>query len=190
MATEGDPIPITYLDGPSEPMCLADQPGTYVEAHVDAPPSRVWELVVDLDMPARFSTEFLGARWVDGGPAVGARFIGRNRHPAIGDWEVPSFVDVYDEGTAFGWATVDAANPGSRWRFDVRPEGDGTCLRYSMSMGPGPSGITAAITAMPEKEARILQRRIAEHHANMRRTVEGIAALAALAAPGHGREPA
>lgn len=186
MTTEGDAVPITYVAGPSEPMCLADQPGTLVEIVVAAPPERVWELVTDLDTPARFSSEYLGGRWVDGdGPALGGSFVGRNRHPAIGEWEVASFVDVHDDGRAFGWATIDATNPGSRWRFDVTPGADGTTLlRYSMSMGPGPSGITRAITAMPEKEPRILQRRIAEHHTNMRRTVEGIAALA------EGREPA
>lgn len=186
MTTEGDEVPITYVTGPSEPMCLADQPGTVVETVVHARPERVWELVTDLDTPARFSSEYLGGRWVDGdGPALGTSFLGRNRHPAIGEWEVASFVDVHDDGRAFGWATIDATNPGSRWRFDVTPGPDGTTLlRYSMSMGPGPSGITRAITAMPEKEPRILQRRIAEHHTNMRRTVEGIAALA------EGREPA
>lgn len=186
MTSDAGGAPITFVDGPSEPMCLADQPGTYVDVVVAAPPDRVWALVVDLDTPARFSSEFLGARWADGdGPHVGAMFIGRNRHPAIGEWEVPSFVDVYEEGRAFGWATVDAAHPGSRWRFDLdAPPGGPTRLRYSMSMGPGPSGISGAIAAMPDKEPRILLRRIAEHHANMLRTAAGIAALA------EGREPA
>lgn len=184
-----DDVPITFpgeARDPAEPMRLADQPGTFVEVTVRAPAARVWALVTDLDRPARFSTEFLGAAWQDGaGPAVGACFVGRNRHPAIGEWEVPSYVEVHDEGRTFAWATVDPANPGSRWRFDVIADGDdSTRLRYSMSMGPGPSGISGAIAAMPDKEPRILTRRIAEHHANMRRTVEGIAALA------EGREPA
>jgi len=47
-----------------------------------------------------------------------------------------------------------------------------------MSMGPGPSGISVAIEAMPDKEPRILQRRILEHHVNMMRTVEGIKTIA------------
>jgi hypothetical protein len=64
------------------------------------------------------------------------------------------------------------------------PEGSGTRLRYSMSMGPGPSGISIAIEAMPDKEPRILLRRLGEHHANMTRTVEGIASLAAAAGSG------
>jgi hypothetical protein len=176
-------VPITHRHGPSDPLCLADQPGTYVEVDIAAAPETVWALVSDIDLPARFSSEFLGARWVDGGPALGASFVGRNQHRAIGEWEVPSFVDELVDGVRFGWATVDAANPGSRWCFELEPTGSGTRLRYSLSLGPGPSGITMAIEAMPDKEPRILLRRIGEHHANMLRTVHGIAALA------EGRDP-
>jgi hypothetical protein len=60
----------------------------------------------------------------------------------------------------------------------LSPNGDLVQLRYSMSIGPGPSGISLAIEAMPELESRILRRRILEHHANMTRTVEGIKSMA------------
>jgi len=173
-----DPVPRTFRSGPSDPVRLSDEPGTWTEIEIDAPPTAVWRVVTDIDAPAAFSEEFLGAQWVDGGPALGASFVGRNRHPAIGEWEVPSFVDVYEEEHSFGWATVDPANPGSRWRFDLEPLGAGTRLRFSMSIGPGPSGITIAIDAMPDKEPRILDRRVVEHHANMVRTLQGLKALA------------
>jgi hypothetical protein len=172
-----DSAPRTFRFGPSDPVRLADEPGTFTEIDIEAPPAAVWRVVTDIDAPAAFSEEFLGARWVDGGPALGASFVGRNRHPAIGEWEVPSFVDVYEVERSFGWATVDPTNPGSRWRFDLEPVGGGTRLRFSMSIGPGPSGITIAIDAMPDKEPRILERRLAEHHANMVRTLQGLKAL-------------
>lgn len=177
MGSEQQPsgdIPRTFRAGPSDPVCLADQPGTWVGVDIAAPVARVWELVTDLDLPARFSEEFQGASWLDDGPTVGARFVGRNQHPAIGEWEVECFVEVFEEQRSFGWGTSDRSNPGARWRFDLEPSEVGTRLRFSLSLGPGPSGITAAIEAMPEKEARILQRRVGEHHANMTRTVEGI----------------
>lgn len=177
MTDHDDPVPRTFRSGPSDPIRLADQPGTWVEIDIDAPTERVWATVTDLDVPARFSTEFQGASWADRGPALGASFIGRNSHPDAGEWQVESIVDVYDEGRAFGWAVVDADNPGARWCFDLEPIGSGTRLRYSMSLGPGPSGISMAIDAMPDKEARILTRRVSEHHANMTRTVEGIKRL-------------
>ena len=169
-----DDIPRTFRAGPSDPVCLADQPGTWVEVDIATPVARVWELVTDIDLPAQFSEEFQGATWLDDGPAPGARFVGRNRHPVVGEWEVECSVEVCEEGACFGWAVMDADNPGARWRFDLEPVDGGTCLRFSMSIGPGPSGITPAIEAMPDKEARILHHRVNEHHANMTRTVEGI----------------
>ncbi|MFM7063814.1 MAG: SRPBCC family protein, partial [Actinomycetes bacterium] len=68
--------------------------------------------------------------------------------------------------------------PGSRWRYDLTPEGDGTRLRYTASMGPGFSFLVVAIDQQPEKASRIIERRIEGHHANMVRTLEGIAAVA------------
>lgn len=171
-------IPRTFEVGPSDPLCLADQPGTWVEIDIAAPVERVWGLVSDIELPARFSEEFQGASWLDEGPAPGARFIGRNLHPAIGEWEVDCFVEDCEQGRRFGWANGDPSNTGARWRFELGPTAEGTRLRFAMSMGPGPSGISMAIEAMPEKEPRILARRVAEHHANMTRTVAGIRDLA------------
>lgn len=180
---------ITYLDGfgrtwehgPSDPPRLADGPGTVVETDIKAPVERVWALVTDIDLPSRFSSEFLGASWVGGatGPALGASFEGRNRHRAIGEWTVPCFVDVYEEGRAFGWCTSDPANPGARWRFELEPIAGAVRVRFRVLLGPGPSGITSAIESMPDKEPRILARRVDEHRANMTRVLDGIAGLVA-----------
>jgi hypothetical protein len=46
-----------------------------------------------------------------------------------------------------------------------------------MQMGPARSGINLAIDAMPEKESKILHRRVAEHRANMEATLAGIKQL-------------
>ena len=65
-------------------MKYADGPTVEVEVRVDAPPSVVWGLVTDIDLPSRFSSEFQGAQWVDdAGPALGSRFTGRNQHPPL-----------------------------------------------------------------------------------------------------------
>jgi hypothetical protein len=173
-----DGVPQTFGAGPSDPLVLADAPGTWAEIVIAAPAERVWVVVTDIDLPAKFSSEFGGATWTGTGPALGASFVGRNRHPAIGEWEVESFVDVFDEGRSFGWATIRADNPGSRWRFDLEPAEDAVWLRFSLSVGPGPSGISMAIESMPEKEPQILRRRVLEHHANMVRTLEGLKAAA------------
>jgi hypothetical protein len=60
------------------------------------------------------------------------------------------------------------------------PEGGGTRLRQWMRMGPAPSGLTPAIEAMPDKEERIVARRLDEHRFNMLATLAGIKDLAEL----------
>ena len=179
---------ITYIDryghtwerGPSDPPCLADGPGTVVEIDIDAPIADVWALVTDIGFGARFSDEFVGARWANDatGPTLGAEFVGTSRHPAIGEWEVPCFVDRLVEHAEFGWSTSDPENPGARWCFELVPVAGAVRLRYTLKLGPGPSGITAAIERMPDKERRILHRRLEEHRANMRRVVSGMKAAA------------
>src|SRR4249919_2260040 len=156
---------ITYFDrfgttsehGPGETLRFEDGPGAIAEIDIDAAPAAVWQ-----------SDE----------RGVGAVFIGRNRHAAVGEWALPCIVDACDEPTAFGWRTSDPDNPGARWRFDLEPAAGRTRLRFSYVMGPGPSGTTMAITANPGKEARVLCRRLNEVQANMQRTVEGIKQLA------------
>jgi hypothetical protein len=149
-----------------------------VEVDIKAPTSEVWGLVTDINFGAAFSEEFVGARWVEGfdGPALGAQFIGSNIHPAIGEWDVPCFVHRYVEGEEFGWCTSDRDNPGARWCFELASIAGATRLRYTLHLGPGLSGISAAIANMPEKEPRILFRRMEEHRANMQRVVDGIKA--------------
>ena len=168
----------TWERGPSNPPCLADGPGTVVEVDIDADRSSVWDAVTDIGLGAEFSDEFLGARWADGvaGPTLGAEFVGTNQHPAIGQWDVSCFVHRYAEGEEFGWVTSDPDDPGARWCFELTSIAGAIRLRYTLKLGPGPSGLTPAIAAMPEKEPRILFRRLEEHRGNMQRVVEGIKA--------------
>ncbi|MCU1453852.1 MAG: putative cyclase/dehydrase [Acidimicrobiales bacterium] len=159
-------------------MRYEDGPSTEVDVLIDAPIERVWHLVTDIDLPAQFSTELLGARWLDDVPGLGARFLGRNHHQALGEWETTSFVNRYEPGRAFGWAVTDPDNPSSTWWFELEEEHDGVRLRQGTRIGPAPSGLTIAITAMPEKEERIIARRLGEYETNMRATLEGIKHLA------------
>ena len=161
-------------------MRYADGPTTQVDVVVDAPVERVWALVSDIGLPARFSSELRGAEWLDDAtaPSVGARFVGRSHHPAAGEWETTCVVTVFEPGRSFGWAVGDPDQPSASWRFDLEAHGPGVRLRQSMRMGPAPSGLTPAILAMPEKEERIVARRLDEHRANMQATLEGIKALA------------
>lgn len=168
----------TAAVGPSEALCFEDGLGLLVETDIDASPARVWPLVADIELPAHFSDEFLGATWDSEARGVGAVFHGRNHHPAIGQWTIPCFVDAWVEHREFGWSTVDPENSGARWHFELEPSAGRTRLRFSYLIGPGPSGTTRAITNNPGKEARVLRRRLNDVQANMQRTVEGIKTLA------------
>ena len=159
---------------------LSDCPTAEESVLIAAPPQAVWPLVCDIRLPARFSSEFQGAQWLDGatGPALGARFTGRNHHPARGEWETTSTICEFEPERAFGWSVGGTERPAARWRFVLEPRAGATRLSQWVQLGPGPSGISEVIAAMPDKESRILHRRLAEHRANMEATIAGIKGLA------------
>ena len=78
----------------------------------------------------------------------------------------------------FAWVVGEPDNPSAQWRFTLEPTEGGTRVRQWMRMGPAPSGLSPAIAAMPDKEERIIARRLEEHRINMQATVDGIKALA------------
>ena len=158
----------------SAPPVSEDGPGVTVEVDVRAQPADIWPYLVDINLPARFSNEFQGAEWLDDGPAIGARFQGRNQRDDIGEWEAVCYVVACEENRVFAWHVSDVDNPGAQWRFELEELAGATRIRFSMVLGPGPSGLTRVIESMPDMEARILARRQDEHSASMLRTIEGI----------------
>ena len=160
---------------------FADGAGVTVEVDIDAKAADIWPLVSDINLPARFSDEFRGADWIDDEPAIGARFSGRNKRDDLGEYEVICTLVDYEPERVFAWHTRDPDNPAAQWRFEIEPLLGGTRLRFSMVLGPGPSGLTVVIEAMPDKESAIIANRQKGQAANMRRTIEGIRDLAEAA---------
>ena len=154
-------------------MRYADGPTVEVETQVAAPPAAVWALVIDITTPVRFSEELREAYWIDE-----QRFVGRSGHPAVGEWETTCTVVSREPEREFGWVVGDPGSPSASWRFTLQPVDGGTRLRQWMRMGPGRSGLTPAIEARPDKEERIVERRLEEHRRNMQTTVDGIRRLA------------
>lgn len=152
----------------------ADTPTVEVETHVDAPPERVWALVSDVEQMPTMSTELQRVEWLDEPGTVGSRFVGYSKHQAIGEWSSPSQVIECDEPRVFAWAVGDPAAPAATWRFTLEPDGDGTRLRQWMQMGPGRSGLSAAIDSMPDKEQKIVYGRMKEFEANMTATLAAV----------------
>jgi uncharacterized protein YndB with AHSA1/START domain len=151
----------------------ADTPTVEVEAFIKAPPARVWELVADPELMPSLSDELCAVTWLDGAtkPALGARFRGTNRHAALGEWTTTSFIVEFETERAFAWAVEDPTNPTAVWRFALTPDGEGTRLTQWMQMGPGRSGLNAAIDRMPDKEKQIVFVRLREFEGGMAKTL-------------------
>lgn len=157
----------------------ADAPSVDVSASSTASAERLWPLISDIELPARFSDEFEGATWLDeGAPFTGARFVGRNANAALGAWEVTCTLERCEPGVAFGWVVGDPNDAVARWCFEIA-EHDGGCeLRFTATMGPGRSGLSPMIEARPDREEQIVAMRLEMWSTNMEATVAGIVALA------------
>ena len=158
----------------------ADCPAVAAEITIDAPPERVWGMVSDIFLMPRLSSELQEVAWLDGatGPAAGCRFVGRNANEYRGTWETVSTVIECDEPRRFAWAVGDPGHPMATWRFTLRPDGAGTVLEQWARMGPARSGLSLAIDAMPEKEAKIVFVRLREWEAGLKHNLAAIKELA------------
>jgi uncharacterized protein YndB with AHSA1/START domain len=158
----------------------ADCPTVEASTWIDADPHRVWSLVSDIELMPTLSNELQAVEWADGvaGPRIGARFVGHNAHDAFGQWSTTSQIVSFDEPREFAWAVGDADNPSATWRFRLTPRDGGTALAYSMQMGPGRSGLSMAIDAMPDKEQKIVFVRLREFETAIGKTLAAIKRLA------------
>ena len=156
---------------------FADGPVVEVSVSIDAPVDVVWDLVTDINIAARFQDEFQEAEWLDDGPSLGARFIGRNR---MGDqtWETTSTIVAYQPERTFRWAVEDVESPIATWTFNLKSEDNGTHLTFHRIVGPGRSGLTWAIKQNPDREEEIIARRDAQHRQHMQAVLAGIKELA------------
>ena len=163
-----------------ESSLLATAPGVTVEVDIAAPPERIWELVSDINIPARFSNEFQGADWVDAdGPREGASFIGRNERKDVNRvWQTTSYVVACDPPRVFAWNVGDPDTPSAQWRFELDRIHGGARLRQRLVIGPRVSGTGRAMEENPEQAQQILASRREQHRGNMTRTVQGIKQLA------------
>jgi uncharacterized membrane protein len=157
-----------------------DKPTVEVQTWIDAPPHRVWEIVSDVELMPTMSSELQSVEWLDGacGPSVGARFIGRSKHEALGEWSTTSHVIECESQRVLAWAVEDPQNPTAIWRFRLEPRNGGTELSQWVQMGPARSGLSFAIDRMPDKEQKIVFVRMREFEQNMASTLGQIKKLA------------
>lgn len=160
-------------------MRYQDCPTVEVSERIAGDPAEIWAALSDITLPTRFSPELYRAEWLDGadGLTVGARFRGYNRHPALGEWQTECRVVEVEAGTRWVWEVEGDGGASATWAFEVDPASDGAIVRQWARLGPAPSGLSLAIAATPEKEGRIIARRLAEWEAGMRANLAGIKAL-------------
>jgi hypothetical protein len=176
------PPPVAQPSGTRALMRYADCPTVAVATDVAATPAAVWALVSDIGLSSRFSTEVSGAEWLDGatGPALDARFVGHSTHDAIGEWSTTCIVTAFEPERVFEWSVIGRdGDVSSIWRYTITGGGHGPLhLESWFQMGPGRGGLNFAIERMPDKEERIVARRLEEHRVNMERVLAGVKEIA------------
>ena len=155
-------------------------PGVTVEIDIAAQPERVWDLVSDINISARFSKEFQGADWIDSdGPKEGASFQGRNKRTDVNrEWETKSWVVECDPPNIFAWNVNDPEEPSARWRFELEKIPGGTRLRQRFILGQRLSATGTAMVENPEQAGQILASRQEQHRGNMMLNLQGIKEIA------------
>jgi uncharacterized protein YndB with AHSA1/START domain len=158
----------------------SDTPTVQARTWIDAPPDRVWPLVSDIRLMPGMSSELQSVEWLDGatGAALGARFVGRSRHDALGEWAAISQVVEFEPGQVFAWAVGDPGHPAAIWRFRLEPMDGGTEVSEWVQLGPARSGLSVAIDRMPDREQKIVFVRMREFERNITVTLAHIKKLA------------
>lgn len=113
---------------------------------VSAPPERLWSLITDVTQMGRWSPECWSCTWLDGasGPAVGARFKGRNKRGMM-RWSTISTVVIADEPAHFAFEVDDS---GMRWGYRLEGGETGTHVKeYREKVGPQPWWVRLAYGA-------------------------------------------
>ncbi len=160
----------------------ADGPTAEVEVHVAAPPARVWALLTDIDLPARFSGEFRGAEWLEEARAQwwGLASSAATSIRPSGPEQTISVVVVCEPARTF---RLGASRVPAGWRppggFELTPGRGGDPLAPVGSHGAGAVRARRPPSeARPDKEERIIENRLSEWYRDMRATVDGIKQLA------------
>ena len=156
---------------------FVDGPSVEVSVDVEAPIEVVWGLVTDINLSARFQDEFQGAEWLDDGPRLGARFVGRNEAGSRA-WETTSTIVAFDPPRLFRWAVNDVDDPAATWTFHLDEFDGRTRLTYHRVVGPGPSGLTAMIAKYPDREEEFVEYRDEQHRRHMQAVIDGVKGLA------------
>ena len=132
-----------------------------VTVEMAANPLTVYELVSDITRIGEWSPECRRADWLGDvtGPAVGARFKGRNKWK-FNRWARICEVLEAEPGRVFAFRTVPGWGPSadsSTWRYEIEATDSGSLVTESYE-----------ITKMPQSWFLPIIRRLMPHHLDMR----------------------
>jgi hypothetical protein len=95
-----------------------------------------YDVVADITQMPRWSPECVDCRWLDGatGPAVGARFRGRNRH-GMARWSNRCRVVTCEHGREFSFVAPDPLGRDmTRWTYRFVPDAAGSEVVQSFEL--------------------------------------------------------
>ena len=147
---------------------------TGAEVLLKLPVDAVWAGITAIDRYGEWSPECSYGAWLDDAdrPVPGARFEARNRFADGYETYVTCTVTIADEPLRFGWDVYGGEDvPFAHWEYELQPQGRVTLVRQSFTHGPGDSGLRSGVREQPERAAEVIQGRLDQLSANMRKTL-------------------
>lgn len=127
-----------------------------VSRTINAPAERLYEMISDLPRMGEWSPENTGGRWTKGatGPAVGARFKGRNRK-TWHRWSTDVTVVTATPGQEFAFDVTAGPVKVARWGYRFEPDGDGTKVTeyWDDHRKPLAAKLTGLMIGVPDRAA-------------------------------------
>jgi hypothetical protein len=94
------------------------------EIHADA--DKLYDMVADLANMGKWSPEATGGRWLGGeGPALGAKFLGRNRR-GWRRWVTVAKITDADRGKRFAFDVTSGPLKVAHWAYEFAASGSST----------------------------------------------------------------
>lgn len=136
---------------------------------IDAPPELVYDLIADVTAMPEWAVETDRCRWLGGasGPAVGARFRGRNRHRGR-RWSTTCTVTAAEPGRRFAFDVGGLGLRTAQWEYVIEPRGGG--CRVTESTRP----LVPAAVVKASNWLLGVRDRNAHNRANIERTLAGL----------------
>jgi hypothetical protein len=97
-----------------------------VSTEIRADADRLYDMVADLANMGQWSPEAQGGRWLGGGgPALGAKFLGRNRR-GWRRWVTVAKVTSADRGKRFAFSVTSGPLKVADWAYQFEAAGENT----------------------------------------------------------------